>query len=68
MDMEFATNQELINELVHRSTFVGCVICGNEEQKFAGQIHKDFRLTTNMDLKNTMRLLDQIRSRIPEDQ
>lgn len=48
MDLELATTQELIDELLGRKTFVGFVAFSEDDHKFAGQTHKNFRTITNM--------------------
>jgi hypothetical protein len=57
MELELATNAELIQELMNRSTFAGLVLYSDEEQRFDDQIHDKFRLLTKTTAEDTIELL-----------
>lgn len=56
--LEFATNQELIDELTKRVTFVGVLVYSQDEQKFAQQIHSNLRVFTSADRDGTLTMLE----------
>jgi hypothetical protein len=62
MDIELATVPQLIEELTKRPGFVGLIIHSSDEQRFEGQIHNDFVLTTTLVEEQTEALLDKVRS------
>lgn len=46
--LAFFTTQELIEELVNRTTFVGVVVASKDEHKHQNQVHSDFNTFTTM--------------------
>jgi len=45
MELELATNQELMSELTNRSTFLGVIVAYNENLKVQNEIHfEDFKI------------------------
>lgn len=56
-DIELATNQELIQELMKRTTFAGVIICSESEQRMPTQVHESFRLYTTGDNETTETML-----------
>jgi hypothetical protein len=46
--LAFFTTQELIEELVNRTTFVGVVVASKDEHRQQGQVHSDFNTFTTM--------------------
>lgn len=59
MDIELATNAELVEELMRRNTFAGLVLFSEQEQKFDYQIHSNFKLLTKTSPEDTLNLLCQ---------
>jgi len=55
--LAFCTTDDLIEELVNRTTFAGLIICSVDEHKFAGQQHPNLKLMTTADAESTLRLL-----------
>lgn len=47
--LEFASNDELIQELFRRSTFAGVLIYSPENHRRSGQVHSDFHVRTTLD-------------------
>lgn len=58
MDIEIATNQELIDELNQRQTFAGIIISSENEHCFDGQIHNQFRLQSRIDQEDVAKILE----------
>jgi hypothetical protein len=58
MTLEFTTTDDLIQELIKRKTFVGLILHSESEQRFAGQIHNDFRLYTTVQMEETLQMLE----------
>lgn len=58
MTLELATTEQLIGELMRRTTFAGIILYSPESHKFNGQMHQDFRLLTPADQEDTIRLLE----------
>lgn len=48
MELNLATSEELIEELLSRSTFVGAVIRSEDEHTRDGQIHSNFKFSTTV--------------------
>lgn len=48
LDLALFTAEELANELVRRSTFVGAIIWSQDDHRRDGQTHKKFRVVTNL--------------------
>jgi hypothetical protein len=44
MSLEFHTNEELIKELIGRSTFTGLILRSEDEHRSNEQIHQDFEI------------------------
>ena len=44
MSLEFCTNEELIKELIGRSTFLGLILCSENEHRAKKQVHQDFEI------------------------
>jgi hypothetical protein len=65
MELELATNQELIDELINRKTFVGMVVSSRDQHKFVSQIHHDFRITTNLPKEQTVQLMRRLTPVLP---
>lgn len=59
MSLEFATTQELIDELMKRTTFAGLVLCSSTEHKHDRQVHSDLRLYTTADEESTVQILER---------
>jgi hypothetical protein len=48
VDIEFCSTEELIQELVNRSSFVGAILYSSDEQRYDSQVHNKFTLTANV--------------------
>ncbi len=59
MLLEFATTQELIDELMRRTTFAGLVLCSSKEHKNPNTFHDDLRLFTTADAESTLAILEK---------
>jgi len=57
--LELATNSELIEELMGRTTFAGLILFSQEEQRFDDQMHKEFKLLTKTTTEDTIALLEK---------
>lgn len=57
MELDFATNEELIQELMSRKTFVGFILKSQDEQKFPEQVHNKFDLFTVGNEQTTVQML-----------
>jgi hypothetical protein len=58
MDIELATNKELIDELLSRKTFCGAVIFSVDEHRVVDQEHCEFGMNATFDGKEqTIKLL-----------
>lgn len=64
MNLEFATTDELITELLHRTTFVGMVIHSTNEHRDPDMIHHSFQISTNLSDANMTRLLGMVTSTV----
>ena len=60
MDLAFATNDELVRELINRSTFVGAVIRSQDEHLRNNQSHSNFGISTNLQPDLLMGLLGSV--------
>jgi hypothetical protein len=58
MTLELATTEELIAELLGRTTFAGLILYSPEAHKFNGQVHEGFKLLTPANEEDTIRLLE----------
>jgi|SaaInlV_100m_DNA_2_1039680.scaffolds.fasta_scaffold62361_2 hypothetical protein len=58
--MQFATNQELIGELMKRQTFAGIIISSTEEHKNNEQTHNDFAVYSAACNEDTISILSKI--------
>jgi hypothetical protein len=58
-ELELATTDDLIRELMSRKTFVGFVLKAQEEHKDPKQIHRGFDLYTMSDEKSTLQMLEK---------
>lgn len=60
MSLQYCTNQELINELFSRSTFIGVLVASNHQHLRDDQIHDDYSLYTRIPTHDAIGLLNQI--------
>lgn len=58
--MQFATNQELIDELMKRQTFAGIIISSTEEHRNKEQTHNDFAVYSMACNEDTISILNKI--------
>ena len=58
MDLEFATNMQLIEELHRRATFAGVIVFSQTEQKLSDQAHDNFAIMTTGNKETTIRILE----------
>ena len=65
MSLEFATNKELVEELMKRTTFVGIVVCSEKESKL-DEIHDIWELYTSLNLDQTKVVLEHTFEQIGE--
>jgi hypothetical protein len=61
MDLEFATNRELIMELINRSTFVGLVIFSDKEQLGKDTIHDHFSIASSVKAEDVVKIIEVTR-------
>lgn len=59
MELEYCTNQELIDELMNRPTFAGIILHSADEQKQSNQVHDRFSLITKTSPKETLLVLEE---------
>lgn len=64
MDIEFATTEELITELIVRATFVGAIIHSTTEHRSPDMVHCHFQISTNLTDKDLSTLLGHAGDRI----
>jgi hypothetical protein len=57
MDIELATNKELMDELFKRPTFAGLILFTMDEHKFDTQVHNSFGLMTSFSPKQACDVL-----------
>jgi hypothetical protein len=60
MDMELATNVELIGELMQRQTFAGIIISSTDEHRNSEQTHNEFQVYTAACPEDTVAILKKI--------
>lgn len=56
-ELELATTEEIVQELMKRSNFIGAIVWSPVQHRFPGQIHNDFRLYTTLNQEVTQQLL-----------
>lgn len=56
MNLEFATNEELVQELMARTTFVGVLVYSKEQNK-SHEVHDDWIVRSTLDAKQTNQIL-----------
>jgi len=68
-DLEFYTCDELISELMSRTTFFGCVVRSAEEHKNDNWEERTFRVhfNRNLDRARAGRLLDTLAGMLAEE-
>jgi hypothetical protein len=49
MDLAFATTEELVMELIGRTTFVGAIVQSTTEHRGPQTVHSNFQISTNLD-------------------
>lgn len=59
MELELATTEELVLELMSRKTFVGFVLKSQDELKDPQHEHTKFDLYTMSNRENTLQMLEQ---------
>lgn len=64
MELEFATNKELVGELMNRQTFAGIVIFSQDEHRQNAQTHNHFYLYTVVCPEDTVDILKMILSEL----
>ena len=57
MELEFASTPDLIKELMNRQTFVGLIICSEDENKHDTQCHEKFKFYSTSDIESTLAML-----------
>jgi len=57
MGLEFATNHELIDELMNRTTFAGVVVCSRKERK-SDEVHDNWNVYTSLNVEQTKLILE----------
>ena len=57
MELELATTEELIAELINRRTFVGLIMYSLDERKFTDQVHEKFKLVSTTG-ESTLQMLE----------
>ena len=60
MELEFATNKELIGELMMRHTFAGIIISSEDEHRQNDQTHNEFCVYTAVCNEDTVSILKKI--------
>ena len=60
MELEFATNRDIIGELIKRQTFAGVIIFSQDEHRQNTQTHNDFHLYTAASPEDTVAILRRI--------
>lgn len=66
MELEFATNKELIGELMKRQTFAGIIIFSQDEHRQNTQTHNDFHLYTAACPEDTVYILKKVISELEQ--
>lgn len=59
VDLEFASTDQLLDELFKRKTFAGIVVYSEETHRYSGQYHRAFTLRTTCDNQSAVFLLQQ---------
>jgi hypothetical protein len=59
MELAFATTEELVAELISRTTFVGAVIQSAMEHRSPNTVHSHFQISTNLDDNSLSILLNK---------
>ena len=57
MSLEFATNDELIKELMKRTTFAGVVVCSRKEKR-DNEVHDNWDVYSSLNLGQTKIILE----------
>lgn len=60
MDLEIATNKDIIGELMKRQTFAGIIISSTDEHKQDSQTHNEFEVYTAACPEDTVSILKKI--------
>ena len=58
MEIEFASNLELIEELHKRSTFAGVIIFSQSEHREDDQVHSEMGILTTATKETTIKMLE----------
>ena len=66
MEIEFATNKDLIGELVKRQTFAGIIISSEDEHRSNNQTHNEFAVYTAACQEDTVDILKKIISELEQ--
>ena len=59
-ELDFYSSEELINELIQRTTFAGIIIRSKKEVKTTCEKHKSWCMSTNINPVMAHNLLDEI--------
>jgi len=57
LGLDFATNQELVNELINRTTFAGIVVCSRKERK-SDEVHDNWNVYSSLNVEQTKLILE----------
>lgn len=57
MDLEFASNEELIKELMERQTFAGVIVCSRKERKDR-EVHDNWDVYSCLNFEQTKLILE----------
>ncbi len=60
MEIEFATNRDLIGELMKRQTFAGIIVLSEDEHRSNNQTHNEFAVYTAACPEDTVDILKKI--------
>lgn len=60
VNLELATNEELIRELANRTTFAGVIVYSSDNHKRPGQKHENFLTVSTVCDESTVRLLHKV--------
>ena len=65
-ELEFATTEDMIKEIMKRNTFAGIIIY-SENQHFAhGQTHDNFKVYSSVCDQNTVKLLELVKKSVAQ--
>lgn len=64
--LEFYTSEQLVAELMGRSTFAGIILYSDTEQRAEEQVHDSFNLLTKADTEDTIAILEKATMAIRE--